>query len=384
VAALVAWAAVASACAQQEQAVRAPGEPAQTQRVTESTDDKIEARATVTSSADYIEQPDNIDAFRRPFPARLQRLWRRGGVTDDSLLLLPTEVHLSRAGLLVFDVSERSIRVFDAADGAFRYTAGREGRGPGEFSIGFWFMGTYEYPMAFDLEQRRVTALNALPTLASPVALPNRRLKAACALDSNTVMGWAGKDSLPPWLPPVPGVDLSKRPDFLIVSGDSVLDSLPSPWPDMRSQPEILRQSTLRQVSADECAIMLSYGGRFALRASDGRMKFGTVAESIQTVQPDIKVAPDGRSGSISLPRTARVGPMDARRWRDFVVILYSGKTALADRILDFHRASDLSYAGSLVLPERLTQIAIHGDTLSGVGNRDDYPVLTTFVLIRK
>lgn len=382
---LAAWAVVVSACGPQEKVARAPGEPAASNIESEPIEPaSASASSSSADSASYIAQPSNIDASRRPFPARLRRLWRRGGVADDSLLLLPTEVHLSRAGLLVFDVSERSIRVFDAADGTFRYAAGRAGRGPGEFSIGFWFMGTYEYPLAFDREQRRVTALNALPALAKPVSLPNRPWAAACALDSTKVLGWAGNDSLPAWLLPVPGLDLSKRPDFLVVSGESVVDSLPSPWPDMRTQPDMLRQSVVRQVSADECAIMLSFGGRFVLRARDGSMKFGVAPESAEVVQLDIKVASDGRSGSISMPRTARSGPADARRWRDYIVILYGGKTALAERLLDFHRASDLSYAGSLVLPERLTQIAIHGDTLSGVGNRDDYPVLTTFVLSRK
>lgn len=309
-----------------------------------------------------------LAAPRHSYPARLVRLWERAGRDSDSLLLAPSDVQFSRLGLLVFDAGENSVRAFGSSSGQPLFSAGRAGRGPGELGGSFWFQGTYARPASFDALQRRLTLLASAPASLTSVPLPkNRRWVSTCALDAERTFGTAGTD---------------RQPDFLTVVGERVVDSLSLPWPHLQALPFLTRQSIVRQLDDSSCAILVAYQSRFAVLTAGGLLTTGSFAESSAVVVPDTVVHAVGKSWTVRLPKGTRRGPSDARAWRGQVVVLFGGRTRDADRVLDVHRRSDLTYVGSIRLPHLASRIAISGDTLAVLGESEDYPLLAVYLIV--
>lgn len=191
----------------------------------------------------------------------------------DSLLLAPIDVQFSRIGLLVFDAGEATVRAFNSASGEPMFSAGRAGSGPGEFGGAFWFQGSYAEPSSFDAIQRRLTLIGGAPEHLTSSPLPrDRRWVSTCALDGRRTFGTAGTD---------------RQPDFLVVDGEQVLDSVALPWPDLGSLPFLTRQSIVRQVDDSSCAILMAFQSRFAIVTAGNAMTLGSFAETSAVVVPD-------------------------------------------------------------------------------------------------
>lgn len=75
----------------------------------------------------------------------------------------------------------------------------------------------------------------------------------------------------------------------------------------------------------------------------------------------------------------ATMGPVDAARWRDYLLVLFEGKTAQRRRIVDMYRIDDLGYAGSFLLPSRSLRIGAHHDSLVVIGEENEFPTLSLF-----
>ena len=58
-------------------------------------------------------------------------------------------------------------------------------------------------------------------------------------------------------------------------------------------------------------------------------------------------------------------------------------RTALAGRTIDVFSREELTYRGSLVLPTQSKRIAVRGDSLIVIGERDDYPALSLLIFQR-
>lgn len=308
-----------------------------------------------------------IPAPRHRLSGRLDPLWELSSSESDSVLLSPNDVQFAHGGLLVFDAGARRIRMFDAATGRHTRSTGGEGQGPGEFSESFWFMGALSRPAAFDAFQHRVVSLEDPDGGYVTRPLPaGRRWISACALDDRRIIGSALN---------------RQQPDFFVAEGTALVDSVPIPWPEFSDEHFLVRQSFVRQLDDTSCVMLAAYQRRFA--TYDGRSGFlsGTFIESADVVRAVVQQHAEGGGGTTSLPPGTRRGPLDARGWRDAVLVLFGGRSVLAHRLLDVYRRSDLAYEGSVVLPFRADRIAVHGDTIAVIGERDDYPVLAVFVL---
>lgn len=323
---------------------------------------------TLSSGAAVIRR---VAAPRVPFDGLLSLIWERSSFEEDSVLLFPTDVQFSSRGLLVFDAGSRQVRVFDSSTGTFLRTLGREGQGPGELSASFWFQGSYHRPVSFDATQRRLTHLagarDSLVTLFFP---RDRRWSSTCALNDDTTLGYAA------------AVDAES--DLLLTVGDRVVDSLAYPFENLRSEHFMARQAIVRQLDDSSCAVLTAYQSSFAVVTLSRGTLLGVYPESAAVMKVNVVVSDTGKSVVSTLPRGTRVGPFDARVWREYVLVLFGGRTALAGRTIDVFTRDDLKYRGSLVLPQKAKRMAVRGDSLIVIGERDYYPTLSLLMLRAK
>lgn len=308
---------------------------------------------------------ERIPAPRRAFAGTLARLWESEPSDYDSLLIHPVDVLFSRYGLLVLDIGDRQIRVFDGATGKHRRTVGREGGGPGEFTIPLSLLGSYDRPLAFDTRQRRLTVL--FDSGGEPYTLPfpkDRRWLSTCALDTVRTFGIIASD---------PG------PDYFVVEGERFADSTFAPWERLRGEHFMARQGSIRQLDDSTCAVLPVYQPEFAVYAR-GQYVLGRTVEDLPPAQVEVTESADGKSRRASFT-TATAGSSDAHAWRDQVIVLFAGKTKQRNRLLDFYRRTDLAYTGSIALPFETHRFAVRGDTIAVAGVRDDYPAVAVFLI---
>lgn len=324
--------------------------------------------ATIDSLPSEAADNPRVALPRVPFAGALSLVWERLSFEEDTVLLYPSDVQFSSRGLLVFDAGSRQLRVLSSSTGKLVSTFGREGKGPGELSPSFWFQGSYGRPVSFDANQRRLTQLtgerDSLVTLPFP---RNRRWSSTCALDDSLTLGYASS--------------ASAESDLLLVAGERVVDSISNPFEDLRAEHFMARQAILRQLDDSSCAVLTAYQRRFAVISRDRTVRLGVYPESSAVMQVNVVTADDGKSILSSLPRGARVGPADARAWREYVLVLFAGRTTLAGRTIDVFAREDLTYQGSLVLPSKARRMSVHGDSLVVIGERNDYPTVSLFIL---
>lgn len=327
-------------------------------------------RPSVSAAPATPEIPKpRLERPRAPFDGSIALLWQRPSADADTVLLLPSDIFFSSAGLLVFDVGDRTVRILEPSSGRFLGNVGREGRGPGEFGRVMWFLGPYRYPALFDASARRLTPFTTSAPLVASISFPERPwFLSACELDPTTTLHTASVES---------GRDI-----FLARAG-AVLDSLATPWTELSALNPIVRQSIARQMDDDSCVLFTLYQSRFATYSSSEGFRTGRFIEPPTSVAAVIRVHEDGRGSTRSLPRGTVAGPSAASGWQDHVVVLFGGRSEHRHRVLDFYRRDDLQYAGSLLLPWRARTIAIRGDTLAVVGEKDDYPIVAAFLIRR-
>lgn len=309
-----------------------------------------------------------LDAPRFRFAGSLSVLWERTSAEADTVLLAPSDIQFASPGLLVFDAGARRVRVFETSSGRLLRSFGREGRGPGELSASFWFQGSRTRPVGFDATQRRLTRFSndgdSLETLPFP---RDRRWSSTCALDDVHTLGYAASTT--------------PTSDLLIAIGDRVIDSIPYPFKEFEAEHFMARQAIVRQLDDSSCAILTAYQSRFATIGGAFQTRLGVYAESAGPLRVNVVSSNDGKSIVSTLPRGARVGPSDARGWREYVLVLFDGRTRLAGRLLDVYSRGSLTYVGSLVLPTKARRFAVFGDSLAVLGERDYYPSMTLLLL---
>jgi len=324
--------------------------------------------STFDSAAEVATPARRLVPPRVPFAGVLSLVWERRSFEEDTVLLLPADVQFSSRGLLVFDAGSRHVRIFDASTGTLVSTLAREGRGPGELSASFWFQGSFDRPVSFDATQRRLTLLagerDSLVTLLFP---RDRRWASTCALTDGITLGYAAA--------------VNAESDLLLAAGDRVVDSLSYPFEELRAEHFMGRQAIVRQLDDSSCAVLTAYQSRFAVITRSRGPLLGVYPESAAVMKVDVVTSDNGKSIVSTLPRGARVGPLDARMWRDYVLVLFGGHSALAERTIDVFSRADLKYRGSLVLPSKAKRMAVRGDSLIVIGERDDYPTLALFML---
>jgi hypothetical protein len=299
----------------------------------------------------------------------------------DSVFQLPTDLHFAKVGLLVFDIGDLRIRRVRLVPTLSVTSHGRGGRGPGEFSIGMRFQGTRDLPMAFDGRSRRLSRLEHLEDSIPSAPLPGRSLNSSCGLGDETSLASIVANDLEFFNKGGPATSTVEQTDLVAYRGATVLDSMSFPWPELRRVAPMGRQATAQQLDDTTCVLLTAYQAHFAVTSAWGTYRAATYIEPMPLVAPELVRMDGGRSASISVPDHARLGPRDARAWRNDILILFTGRTAQRDRIIDVYRRTDLVYRGSLLLPDKSSRIAVSGDTLAVIAERDDAYLIQLFIL---
>ncbi len=328
--------------------------------------------------------PTRLAAPRFAFDGRIELLSETPPSLADSTLLLPTDLQFARAGLLVFDAGASRIRVVNWSPRLSVASYGRAGRGPGEHSIALRFEGTYDRPMAFDRDNRRHSRLERIADSIGTAPAPNRPIKSSCLLGDGISLGTISANDMEFFRNRSSSGDPIQQVDLVASRGSEVIDSSSLPLPELLRIAPIGRQAVTQQLDDSTCVLIAYYQSQFAVTGAIRAWRTAAYVEAVPPVDPQPVVQDEGRSARIGMPRGAKISAIDARAWRDMILVLYEGSTRQAGKLLDVYSRSDLTYRGSFVLPDKADRIAVSGDTLAVIAVRGDTPIIQLFRLSRQ
>ncbi len=340
-----------------------------------------ESTVAVVRAAAPNSPPPRLAAPRFAFDGRIEWMAETPSSLADSTLLLPTDLQFARAGLLVFDAGASRIRVVNWSPRLSVASYGRAGRGPGEHSIALRFQGTYDRPMAFDRENRRHSRLERIADSIGTAPAPNRPIKSSCLLGDGISLGTISANDMEFFRNRSSSGDPIQQVDLVASRGSEVIDSSSLPLPELLRIAPIGRQAVTQQLDDSTCVLIAYYQSQFAVTGAIRAWRTAAYVEAVPPVDPQPVVQDEGRSARIGMPRGAKISAIDARAWRDMILVLYEGSTRQAGKLLDVYRRSDLTYRGSFVLPDKADRIAVSGDTLAVIAERGDTPIIQLFRL---
>lgn len=306
-------------------------------------------------------------APRTAAPFQLKALWSSDRLVHFPELPYPSEMAFAAQGLAVYDFADKRIHVLDAATGRSRFAVGRRGRGPGEFGDrNVRFFGLRGQLRMIEYGDGRVSEVVGQELV--PIRIATGKLfSTACAWGEGRVL--------------LQSMGNDKFDDFVSTVGEQarVIDSLAPPWSRHLELPFIVRQAQLRQLDDSTCAYLPTYQQEFAILSPFREPRLGTQIEALPEARSvETRTSRMRRS---TLAKGARAGAMDARRWRNFVLVLFAGSSPQRRRIIDVYDWITLRYRGSVLLPTSATRIAVHGDTLVTLGEYEDVPRLMAFLI---
>lgn len=281
-------------------------------------------------------------------------------------LLYPADLQLSESGLLVFDHGGHALRIVNLRTRSVVRSLGRQGSGPGEFTNPAVFFGSRASPYLVEFSKGRVTRYFGDSLAVTRVASSGRWASGCTWAPGHLLLQTAGHPEY----------------DFFITSiGDSarITDSLALPWEAVRGRPFMERQASLRQLDDSTCAMLPLYQREFAIISPSKAAVLGVSPELLPPARLRVERSAKVRMESLT---GARPGALDAKAWRQLVLVLFGGTTRYKFRILDAFDRQTLQYQGSVRLPLEATRIAIRGDTLVALADRDGEPVLSVLRLL--
>lgn len=323
----------------------------------------------VTGSSDALSQ---AAASRRAWasprhdaPVTMRPLW---SFRSDELLY-PSDIHPVPGALLVFDHGAHTLRRLDTRTRRLTGSVGRQGSGPGEFRNPVQILGNSNRILLLEFSVGRITEVLTSNDLRPLRAPPGRRWGSGC-------VGRGGEMLLQ--------VARGQGGDFYAASlGDSaaLTDSAALPWPALEARPFLERQAALRQLDDSTCVILPLYQREFAVLSTLREPRTGM---HIEELPRPVQLREELGAGWREYLTGAKPGALDARAWRDNVLVLFAGQSRDRIRTIDVYRRSDLRYRGSLRLAVQSTRIAVRGDTLFALGDDDGEPVIDAYLLVRK
>ncbi len=260
-------------------------------------------------------------------------------------------------GFLIAEAS--TIRAFNA-DGTLRWTAGRSGRGPGEFTIIEDVKVTPDgRVLALDREQPRVTVFDAASgefvatdLLRREVARTRRILPAPGAL-ARVEVSLPGNEGTTWWT---------------VSEQGRIVDEMPGPAPcshNLTCESYIAGDAHWGGVQVYRWSSrMVFHDGEGSARVLEGidSIPFpGTVTESLDPKALGLEGIRSLRATKVdpAAPEVVRAVATDGSQ---AVVLVRTGDDEGRSRVLDFYRVSDGAYLGSRRLPERARDIALLSD----------------------
>lgn len=294
----------------------------------------------------FVQAPRTEPRERRMIPAEWDTAWVHGG-PQDTLLSGPGFMDASAEGVFLFDYIDQRLLAFDPA-GALRWTFGRRGRGPAEFTnVRDIVVGTGGTVDLLDPENGRITRLDREGRLAGHVPL-------------GAVGAFAAQ------MVPLPGrgfLLMTTRGDSSLVTVDSlgrVTGRREFPWPGYAALGNISRQGF---TAGDGDAWI--YG--FAL--GDGWFVTGPARSTAHGYVEHLEfpeLVTERRQRGVTVTRKARYHPCTACSLDvsgTTLSVLFGGYSRDAHRVVDEYRWTDGRYLGSRALPRRADLIAVHGGT---------------------
>jgi hypothetical protein len=312
-------------------------------------------------------QQFKFTAPRYSAAVRLTPVWKRGGHDEADPVGNPVAVRFTTYGILVSDALDYTILRLASESGAELSRRGRGGRGPWEFVDYPVIVGTYAAPLVVEAPSGRVYTYEEEPSTMLSVTR-QRPWGSACQYTPGELL-----------------LQAAPRPtdfDFFVSTYaelPAAVDSLSNPIPSIRPLMFFARQTSLRQAGDGTCALLPIYQPEFAVMRADRSSSIGRHIESLP-IQNGL-TEPTERGAIYSMAPGATMGPVDAARWRDYLLVLFEGKTKHRRRIVDMYRIDDLEYAGSFLLPSRSLRIDAHQDSLIVIGEEDEFPTLSLFVI---
>lgn len=208
------------------------------------------------------------ESERRVFATiRPHLAWEIGGTADDTTFLLPLSLASTTRHIVVYDAMARRVVALDPRTGRKAWAFGRAGSGPGEFG-GVAFVSARQSggALVLDHANQRVTLLSESGAPLTHRSYPlGASATGVCDLGSSQIR-----------------LSMTTDREIERVSADStrVVSSLP--WPELKGQPSLVRQSHIFSHSrGDVCLLSRTFGPHFALLDRKGTRALGTWIEEV-------------------------------------------------------------------------------------------------------
>lgn len=314
-----------------------------------------------------IAQSPSWPRPRRAAAVTARALWSLNADGMLNVAEFPLGIKFAKQGLIVYDQAVPRLVILDGANGRVRFTAGRRGSGPGEFTgKPVAISGTWSAPFTVEFGTGRV------------MALVDRQLKKievadqlwtgfGCSLGSDGLLlqkGGAGAYDL-----------YVVRPG----SRGEIEDSVAYPWARSISPWLVVRQTRQIQLGEDGCLLLPWYSDDIGIIQWKRAPLVRRQIEPYPEAQADVQAA--GKSRRIGLALGTKPAAIAASPWRDKILVLFRGRTDRHHRIIDIYSRGNLAYQGSLLLPTVASDISVSGDTLAVLAEVEDEPVLNVYLL---
>ncbi len=260
--------------------------------------------------------------------------WELG---DDPSLLLASPRHLTSLDSLVVWWDDFDHQVFAVgADGALRWTFGREGKGPDEFSsMGDLAVDATGNILALDSDNGRLTRISPMGERLELMPLPEGYWRSLAPQPDGAIV--------------LAGVD-GEQPFALLGPGGSLQARFGIPWEGFAELALIQRQGRLVDHRDGRWAYAFIVGnGWFPYRGSE---PMGYIGQNIEhTDFPEMVVVATRNSRVSRLAERPSCSSCAGWMSGDTLSVLFGGYGEHANRLVDRYALSDGAYLGSLLLP---------------------------------
>ena len=271
-------------------------------------------------------------------------LWVLGG-PEDTLLLQPAYLQADRHGVYVYEFGAGRL-VALAADGRIRWSFGRLGSGPGEFSnVRDMKIDTDGKIWLYDVGNQRVTRLTPSGELDLEIRVAAaERGEQMVPVDDTTAAIFTFADT---------------TPIVLVAESGEVLDRRTLPWPAFESLHVLQRQGV---------AVSNSFGWGYLLGQGNGWFVFERGGrrrtQSYVEHNPMAELVREGtaRMQATRISGDASCTACSAALMGDTLVVHFGGASEQKYRLLDRYDWRTGEYLSTIVLPLQVPRVTVYGD----------------------
>lgn len=304
-------------------------------------------------------------AERSVTATRWDTAWVRGGTADDTLLLLPLAVAADAERVYVLDGGAKRLVALNASDGALAWTAGRKGKGPGEFTGAVTLAampgGGVVVP---DHENQRLSVFGVDGSLAREVSFRGvGYVQAVCPLADGSFL--------------LSTLESSRPLVHLFATGE-VIARRPLPWPDLDEAPPLARQTILAATPGHRaCALGLVLGRGFAVFRDGAFAGPHRYVEWFDLPEVTTRTEDGGRTRrTASQVSGRRIAATELAADDSALFVTFEGEGRDRGRLIDRYDLRTGRYLGTLRYPRPLTKAVLAGGRFLLLHDSGGYPTL--------